>query len=157
MRAASHATARRTLLLLVLLGSLPARAQDSGNRGPRPLRGRGLENLIACARLLGYVRFFHPADQAIKVNWDRTAAAALWRVEDAESPDALAARLRELFAPMAPTVSIWVGGPKEAPPPPPPSDATEIRLWVHRGVGLSPESKGGALYTSRRTRFPLPL
>ncbi|PYQ68039.1 MAG: hypothetical protein DMF53_00750, partial [Acidobacteria bacterium] len=30
----------------------------------RPLEGRGLDNLIAFTRLFGYVRYFHPSDQA---------------------------------------------------------------------------------------------
>ncbi len=39
---------------------------DAGmtNEPPRPLAGRGLENVTAFARLFGYVRHFHPSDQA---------------------------------------------------------------------------------------------
>src|SRR5262249_9224034 len=35
-----------------------------GNEPPRPAEGRALENLMALARLLGYVRYFHPSDEA---------------------------------------------------------------------------------------------
>src|SRR2546423_1771330 len=33
-----------------------------GNEPPRPLAGRGRDNLVALARLLGIVRYFHPSD-----------------------------------------------------------------------------------------------
>ena len=39
-----------------------ASTPQAGNEPPRPLSDRGLENLAAFTRLLGYVRFFHPSD-----------------------------------------------------------------------------------------------
>src|ERR1700726_88822 len=49
----------------------------SADAPPRPLSARGLTNLIAFARLLGYVRFFHPSDQAAAADWGSFAAAAV--------------------------------------------------------------------------------
>ena len=37
--------------------------------GDAPLSPRGLENLIAFTRLLGYIRHFHPSDQAAATDW----------------------------------------------------------------------------------------
>jgi hypothetical protein len=48
---------------------------------PRPVTERGLENLAAFTRLLGYVRFFHPSDQAAATDWNAFAVAgcAPWK------------------------------------------------------------------------------
>ena len=50
---------------------------------PRPLSARGLTNLIALARLLGYVRYFHPSDQAAAADWGSFAAAAVAELDSA--------------------------------------------------------------------------
>ncbi len=49
---------------------------------PRAFTPRGLDNVIAAARLLAYVRFFHPSDQAVAFHaWDHFAVnAEIWDV-----------------------------------------------------------------------------
>ncbi len=119
--------------------------------GPRPLREHGLENLVAFARLLGYVRHFHPSDEAATTDWDRFAIEGVRMVEDAATPEALVERLRERFAPIAPTVQIWTG---EAPELPVelsvPDTDSRIRVvrWSHSGFGPG----DGVLYKSKRWR-----
>lgn len=54
----------RSAVLLLFFSSLAAFSQTPANEPPRPLTARGLENLVAFTRLLGYVRHFHPGDQA---------------------------------------------------------------------------------------------
>jgi hypothetical protein len=49
----------------------------------RPLAGRGRENLEAFARLLGYVRHFHPSDEAAATDWDTFAISGVRRAEGA--------------------------------------------------------------------------
>lgn len=56
-------------------------AAGLGNEAPRRLEGRGLENLVALTRLLGYVRYFHPSDPAAAADWERFAIDAVGVVE----------------------------------------------------------------------------
>jgi hypothetical protein len=45
----------------------------------RALTTRGLRNEIAFARLLGYVRYFHPSDEAAAADWEALAIrGAAW-------------------------------------------------------------------------------
>lgn len=53
---------------------------------PRPLSARGLTNLIALTRLLGYVRYFHPSDQAAAADWGSFAAAAIAELDPPAPP-----------------------------------------------------------------------
>jgi C-terminal processing protease CtpA/Prc len=107
-----------------------------GNAPPGPLTERGLENLVALSRLLGYVRYFHPGDEAAAANWERFAIEAVRTVEPARSPDELAERLGQLFAPLAPTVQVF--RPGKAPPLPEAVTrapaAARVVAWRHVGV-----------------------
>src|SRR5262249_6862845 len=81
------------------LGQLPE-GWDSPSTGyvvraepPRPLTTRGLENLVAFTRLLGYVRHFHPSDEAAAADWNAFAIKAVDEVEDAKNAADLSQRL----------------------------------------------------------------
>jgi hypothetical protein len=108
---------------------------------PRPLEGRALENLVAFTRLLGYVRFFHPSDEALTTDWDAFAVKGIRCAEDAKSPDDLAAKLETLFHPVAPTVRVVPGAapakvPAHADVPPDDAGLLKVTAWCHFGVGL---------------------
>ena len=61
-----------------------------GNEKARPLSDRGLENLVAFTRLLGYVRYFHPSDQAAEADWDQIAIEGVVAAEKATTAEELA-------------------------------------------------------------------
>jgi C-terminal processing protease CtpA/Prc len=122
---------------------------------PRPLSARGLANLLAFARLYGYVRFFHPTDAAAAADWDRFAVEGVRRVESAASPEALVAELRALVAPLAPTVSLGVVGPVDPLLPaleaPEDLERAEVLAWEHDGVQLG-KGAAGVYRSFRRKR-----
>jgi C-terminal processing protease CtpA/Prc len=126
-------------------------AQVQTHAPPKPLDGRALENLVAFTRLLGYVRFFHPSDQAAENDWEAFVIHGVEVVEDASTRGQLAEKLEALFHPIAPTVRVFpTGQSPDAVPPPSPSAtraAPRVIAWRHQGVGLSgPRS----IYFSRR-------
>lgn len=99
-----------------------------------------LENLRAFAKLYGYVRYFHPSDEASAVDWERFAIYGVDQVKDAASREELKGELEALFGPIAPTMQLYA-----ANEPLPvrhalltPEDTTGLALvaWQHRGVGL---------------------
>lgn len=148
--------------LLALAG--PAVAQPPGglmgigHEPARPLSGRGLDNLVAFSRLLGYVRFFHPSDQAAAASWDPVAIAGVQAIESAPDAAALARTLEDFFRPLAPTVRVFpTGGPQPALPAeltaPEGAPRPKVTAWKHHGVDLgSPIAQG--VYSSRRITDP---
>jgi len=131
------------------LGKLVVRSE-----APRPLSERGLDNLVAFTRLLGYVRHFHPSDEAAVTAWDAFAVDGVLAVESAKNADELAASLSTIFHRIGPTVRVF---PTRKPVPPaselaPPSNTPglEIVTWKHRGFG--PGTPPGATYHSERVR-----
>lgn len=135
-------------ILLPLLGASPSLAAPA-NEPPRQLTGRGLDNLAAFTRLLGYVRFFHPSDQAAAANWDQVAIAGVQAAEKAVNPMDLARTLEDFFEPLAPTLRVFPDGERPQVPAAlaPPSADAEVVFWEHNGVGLIPDD----LYFSRRS------
>lgn len=123
----------------------------------RPVTVRGLANLEAFTRLVGYVRHFHPSDAAMATDWDAFVIAGVRRVESAETSAELAARLEALFAPIAPTVRVGVSGTAAAPAS---GDAERLDRpglsvvqWRHKGIGLQGDVEN--VYSSKRESAPV--
>ena len=100
----------------------------------RPLGAQELANLVAFARLYGYVRFFHPSDQAAATDWDTFAIEGVRAMAGPRSSTELAAALKKIFQPIAPSVEVYESGkrPKTVPLPAGP----EMVRYKHTGVGL---------------------
>ena len=73
----------------------------------RPLTSRALKNLTALARLYGYIRYFHPSDQASSTKWEAFLVDGVRQVEGAASDEALIKYLAEVAGPVAPSVQIY--------------------------------------------------
>lgn len=116
----------------------------------KPLSPRGLENLTAAAKLLSYVRFFHPSDQVAGVaSWDHFAVSLMEAAEPASDAKNLAKRFRAQFESIAPTIDIWDGPPEKALGSPQETKAPdEFAIWKHVGVGSIGTTLPQALYQS---------
>ncbi|MEO8371570.1 MAG: S41 family peptidase [Candidatus Solibacter sp.] len=119
----------------------------------RPLTAQGLTNLTAFAKLYGYVRMFHPSDEAAAADWERFAVLGVRAVEAAESIADLQARLTKLFQPVAPTLQIFSGAAPAAPavstkPP-------HFIRYEHQGIGLLESAVTYNLYKSPRAKNPV--
>ena len=102
-----------------------------------------VQNLRTFAKLYGYVKYFHPSDEAAEINWDQFAVYGIQKVKDAVDKDELKTVLESLFLPVAPTMRIYF---KDDKPKKPlniiPDDVTglEPAFWQHYGIWLSEQS-----------------
>jgi hypothetical protein len=132
----------------------PAAANAADTAGPSPLSARGEANLAAFARLVAYVRFFHPSDAAAAADWNAFVVSNVETVEGARSPADLVARLDTMFRPIAPTMTLHA---RKTPPAPAalPAGAGQLVMWTHRGVGVpAPPSARPNIYASKRVPVP---
>ena len=65
-----------------------------------------VSNLETFTRLCGYVRYFHPSDEAANLNWEKFIYYGSKEVEHASNPKELTQKLNGLFNPIAPSVQI---------------------------------------------------
>jgi hypothetical protein len=155
-----HPLAHVCALLLLAAVVPPAAATDGpkGGDGPtRPLTDRGRDNLVAFARLLGFVRHFHPSDEVMAADWLGVAVEGAARVEGAESPADLARRLSEVFAPLAPTLAVY---PTADGPPPAAAASKGERLLARRHLSVpardAPDGVGTRFDLKAAKPSPLP-
>lgn len=109
-----------------------------------------VKNLTAFSKLYGYVRFFHPSDEASRIDWSKFAVYGVSQIKAAETEKDLERILKDLFLPIAPTVQIYSSEslPQEKP------DIIPIEItglkpvaWQHFGLRLSERSN---IYQSKR-------
>lgn len=114
---------------------------------------RAVENLAAFARLYGYVRFFHPSDEANATAWDAFAVLGAEAVREAADPGALQAALRDLFRPIAPTLNFSgaAGADVGAIVAVERTTASRTIHWQHLGLQINPNAAPDpGPYRSRR-------
>jgi len=97
-----------------------------------------IQNLRAFAKLYGYVKYFHPSDEANAIDWDKFAIYGAKQVKDAKDTEELKTALEVLFLPIAPTIQIYTSDQKpEGPKKHVPDDTTGLKIvaWQHLGFG----------------------
>lgn len=119
-------------------------------------QSRQIQNLTTFAKLYGYVRFFHPSDEAAELDWDRFAVYGVKAVENATDAEDLRQRLEELFLPVAPTLKLYTstdGKPEFNLTHITPDDTSAYKTiaWQHVGVGFDNNNN---IYRSVRINRP---
>jgi len=111
---------------------------DLSCRPSGPAGDRSVQNVRAFAKLFGYVRYFHPSDEAAALDWDAFAIHGAGLVKEAKSTRALGKALRGLFSPVAPTITIY-NADEDAPDPlrlfPKATERLKPVSWQHLGLG----------------------
>ena len=135
---------RVTLLLLTVLSSVILQAQPSN---------RQLNNLETFARLYGYIRYFHPSDEASNLKWKQFAIYGSNKVLKARDNNDLLNVLNELFKPLAPSLLLYE---KHHPlsfdlNTITPKDLTGYKkvFWYHHGLGLNANSAYNSVRLNR--------
>lgn len=106
-----------------------------------------VENIKAFAKLYGYVRWFHPSDEAQQIDWNKFASFGVQSVENAPDSQALKDSLLKLFLPIAPTLEIYSSSEKRdfdvSKITPPYITGYKPVFWQHCGVKLDCSSENG--------------
>ncbi|MDJ0635897.1 MAG: S41 family peptidase [Xenococcaceae cyanobacterium MO_188.B29] len=117
------------------------------------LNRQKLDNLVVFARLLGYVRYFHPSDRAAETNWHELAITGVRSVETAKEPEILIQKLQAIFTPIAPTVQIFATEESSTVSPrlqkPDTQDSLQLVTWEHYGVKGDMEEDYSPYYSKR--------
>ncbi len=96
-----------------------------------------IQNLKTFSKLYGYVKYFHPSDEASQIDWDKFAIYGTERVMNAQNSGELKSILDDLFIPIAPIIQIYHSNEKPRPFDIP-KDITDLKIvaWQHQGVRL---------------------
>ncbi|HET9623292.1 MAG TPA: S41 family peptidase [Kofleriaceae bacterium] len=98
---------------------------------PLPLSPQQISNLVSFTRAAALIQYLHPSDEAAALDWNALWPAAIQRILAVTSQAQLVATMREIFAPIAPTVSFGA-----ASPPPERGEGTHLVRWHRYGFGV---------------------
>ena len=124
----------------------------------RAVTTRGLDNLVAFARVVGVVRHFHPTEAVRTTNWDDFLIRGVRAVEGAPDADSLARSMTALFSSVAPQVRIAAGAAKPLSAERPNfGDRLAVIYWNNTGLMLgAPNPSMPAIYSSTLIVAPTP-
>ena len=114
------------LLVLTVL-SFIGTAQDNDTKK--------LRKLNAFARTFGYVRYFHPSDQATLIDWESMAYWGTKQVLESSDDETVQKMLTRLFNPIVVDLQVYSGAEKPRPKTEK-VDADKIVAWQHSGIGF---------------------
>ncbi|MBA5792975.1 hypothetical protein H1R17_06110 [Flavobacterium sp. xlx-214] len=89
-----------------------------------------IKNLEDFAKLYGYVKYFHPSDEASTINWQSFATHGVHNILNNSNSNTSQTTLQKLFVPIAPTISfnneLYTFS----------NNAKYPVYWVHNGLGI---------------------
>lgn len=132
------------ILYLILITPFFGVAQEN-------VRDHRLDKIEAFARTYGYVRFFHPSDQAALVDWDKMAIHGVNRIINSNDSESCEALLHALFDPIVVDLEIY-RGPERDRPPTQKADPKTVLAWQHSGIGFGQNSIYRSARTNRRIK-----
>ena len=65
---------------------------------------RQIDNLKAFGKAYGYIKYFHPSDEAYTTDWDKLSIYGVDAVKDCKNDQELQQTLEQIFQPIAPTI-----------------------------------------------------
>ena len=130
---------RSSVLVLVVL-AMTLQATTWGQHDMRT------EKVKALARTFGYVRYFHPSDQAALLDWESMAYYGTQQTLQSNDSESVRQLIERLFDPVVADLELYEGAEKPHP------ETKEVPIeqilaWQHLGVGFSGR---GPLYSSVR-------
>lgn len=112
----------------------------AGFKGVTQSNSHNIENIQTFAKLYGYVRYFHPSDEAAKIDWNRFVVYGLQKVENCKNSEELKYSLNALFKPIAPAVLIFKKHENiifcKQDITPENIENKKLIFWQHSGYGL---------------------
>lgn len=122
------------LLLLLFMQTILLKSQTN----------QQVKNLEAFAKVYGYVKYFHPSDEASKIDWNKFSAYGAEQILKCNSTEDLVRTLDQLFKPIAPSIVISLGTHAASYDilkiTPEIKSAYYLTFWQHFGLGVDTKS-----------------
>ena len=113
-----------------------------------------IDNYVAFCKVYGYVRYFHPTDEASEIDWNKFAVWGIKKVKNLSEKDKLLNCFNSTFEPIAPTVEFSTTSYPENYKPsydaPKNNRNLKTTCWQHFGVqGIDSNSPYKSVRTNR--------
>ena len=105
-----------------------------------------VDNLRTYAKAYGYVKYFHPGDEASQIDWSKFSIYGASKIEKCKTKEQLVAALNNLFNPIAPSVRFLISKNKPSYDlkliTPDNTAGYRLTYWQHLGIeiGINPKN-----------------
>ncbi|MEL7589420.1 MAG: S41 family peptidase [Prolixibacteraceae bacterium] len=114
-----------------------------------------IENMVTFAKVYGYVKYFHPSDEASQIDWNKFSIYGASQIDKCRTKEDVINTLNQLFEPLAPSIKFAKNSTafdtalKEIIP----ENKAKYKLtyWQHLGVSIGMDNKNQP-YESRRIK-----
>ncbi|MDO6518568.1 S41 family peptidase [Zobellia uliginosa] len=131
-----------TVLLILFIGCSP--------KSDLPDIAQKIENLKTFSKIYGYIKYFHPSDEAFRLDWDKFSIYAANKVLKCETNEAFVKTIDTLFSPIAPSIRFSNSkGDTLIVKKSNNSDVIGEQFWFHQGVGYGMSMQNGPYYSQR--------
>jgi C-terminal processing protease CtpA/Prc len=137
---------KNTILLLCAILFVSTSCTEEANK---------IDNLKTFAQAYGYVKYFHPSDEASSIDWNRFAVYGAEEVQKCESREALITTLNKIFSPIA-TGIVFSAASIEydfTNITPDTSRNYELAYWQHKGVTVGMNNQNSPYTSARVNRY----
>ncbi|HEY3389863.1 MAG TPA: hypothetical protein VGK38_09850, partial [Prolixibacteraceae bacterium] len=104
-----------------------------------------VDNLRTYAKAYGYVKYFHPGDEASQIDWAKFSIYGAAKIEKCKTKEQVVAALNNLFNPIAPSVRFLISKNKPGYDlkiiTPENTAGYRLTYWQHQGVGIGMKRK----------------
>lgn len=115
---------------------------------------RNIKNLTAFSKAYGYIKYFHPSDEANALDWKKFASYGAAEVEKCKDDEQLLQVLNHLFSPIAPSSKFMLKDDVQEYDinslVPPDSTGYKKIYWQHNGLGYDIADSHEGMYKSVR-------
>lgn len=111
-----------------------------------------ISNLKTFAKVYGYVKYFHPSEEAANIDWNRFSAYGVSEIIRCKTQAEVIEKLNTLFKPIAPSI-VFSNGKSNYNTDvliPPKKEAYTTTYWQHKGVSINMYSRYPNPYKSVR-------
>ncbi|MRX63696.1 S41 family peptidase [Maribacter luteus] len=136
-----------TILIILFISCSP--------KSDLPDNSQKIENLKTFSKIYGYIKYFHPSDEAFGLDWDKFSIYAANKVLKCETNEAFVNTIYSLFSPIAPSIrfsnsngdTLVIKNSNN-------SDVIGEQFWFHQGVGYGMSIQNGPFYSKRIIATP---
>ncbi len=126
-----------------------------GNTSAEKEHQEKVNRLKTFAKAYGYVKYFHPSDEASAIDWNSFAVYGAGEILKSKDTNEVIATLNDLFKPIAPGI-VFSNTQQDYPIhtiTPESIDEYTPTYWQHRGVSKGMNNQGGAYSSVRVNRY----
>ncbi len=131
-------------ILLVFLCSIIG----CSTKSPAHINSQKIENLETFAKIYGYVKYFHPSDEAYQLDWNKFSIYAVNKILELKSNESFVKTIDSLFSPIAPSIEFTDS--KIDTIILEKSDSSNVyseQFWYHQGVGFGMSMENGPYFS----------